>query len=213
MLTAKHNVIRFEGFAVDRSLWQVYWRQEPVAINRKSFDLLLYLIDHHERVIGKDELMDSLWPGQFVEEGNLTQHIFLLRKALSRHLSGKKIIETIHRRGYRFVLPIEMDAPDKDRAVESLPVTDPINKENNIDADADKPAESEASYTAPAEQRLYLWTVSFALASALALAGWLGWEHWLHHHSAPPAVLLPFEGSNAVSYMAPGYFSAGFAPA
>jgi DNA-binding winged helix-turn-helix (wHTH) protein/tetratricopeptide (TPR) repeat protein len=83
------------------------WRGEPIPLNRKTFDLLLYLVDRRDRVASKDELLKALWPDQFVEESNLTQHIFLLRKALSRHESGAKFIETIPGRGYRFTASVE----------------------------------------------------------------------------------------------------------
>jgi DNA-binding winged helix-turn-helix (wHTH) protein len=65
------------------------------VLNRKSFDMLLFLIDHRNRVASKDGLLQALWPDQFVEESNLTQQVFFLRKALSRHESGAKIIKTI----------------------------------------------------------------------------------------------------------------------
>src|SRR6202034_2491259 len=88
-----NGLIKFEEYEIDRARWQLSWRDEPLPLNRKTFDLLLYLLDHADRVVGKDELLRTLWPESFVEESNLTQHIFLLRKALSRHESGTKIIE------------------------------------------------------------------------------------------------------------------------
>ncbi|WP_260738294.1 winged helix-turn-helix domain-containing protein [Tunturiibacter lichenicola] len=109
MLLETRDLIRFEGYVVDRSGWTLKWEKEPIALNRKSFDLLVYLIDHRSRVCSKDELLAALWPDQFIEESNLTQQIFLLRKALSRHESGKKIIETVSGRGYRFTVPVEME--------------------------------------------------------------------------------------------------------
>jgi DNA-binding winged helix-turn-helix (wHTH) protein len=80
-----NGLIRFEGYAIDRHRWQLSWHDEPIQLNRKTFDLLLYLVDHADRVVGKEELLGTLWPESFVEESNLTQHIFLPRKALSRH--------------------------------------------------------------------------------------------------------------------------------
>ena len=109
MLLETRDLIRFEGYVVDRSGWTLKWEQEPIALNRKSFDLLVYLIDHRDRVCTKDELLAALWPDQFIDESNLTQQIFLLRKALLRHESGKKIIETISGRGYRFTVPVQIE--------------------------------------------------------------------------------------------------------
>jgi DNA-binding winged helix-turn-helix (wHTH) protein len=102
-----NGLIEFEGYAIDRTRWQLSWCDEPLPLNRKTFDLLLYLVDHADRVVGKDELLRMLWPESFVEESNLTQHIFLPRKALSRHESGTKIIETVPGHNYRFTGPCD----------------------------------------------------------------------------------------------------------
>ncbi len=109
MLPETQSQIRFEGYLIDRPSWQLRWQDETIALNRKTFDLLLLLIDHRNRVVSKEELLQSLWRDQFVEESNLTQHVFLLRKALSRHASGQKIIETVPGRGYRFTAPLEAE--------------------------------------------------------------------------------------------------------
>jgi DNA-binding winged helix-turn-helix (wHTH) protein len=101
-----NDLVKFEEYEIHRARWQLSWRHEPLQLNRKTFDLLLYLIDHRERLVGKDELLQALWPEQFIEESNLTQHIFLLRKALSRHGSGTKIIETVPGRSYRFAVAV-----------------------------------------------------------------------------------------------------------
>ena len=101
--------VRFEEYEIDRAKWRVRFRDEVLSLNRKTFDLLLYLVEHSDRVVSKSELLRALWPDSFVEESNLTQHVFLLRKALSRHPSGTKIIETVPGRGYRFAVPVEVE--------------------------------------------------------------------------------------------------------
>jgi DNA-binding winged helix-turn-helix (wHTH) protein len=62
--------------------WTLRWREEPISLTRKGFDLLVYLIEHRDRVVSRDDLLEDLWPRQVVEVSNLTQQIFLLRKAL-----------------------------------------------------------------------------------------------------------------------------------
>ncbi len=101
------NRFCFCGYVVDRLRWELRWQGRPIKFCRKSFDLLLYLIDHPDRVVGKTELLDELWPGQVVEESNLSQHVFLIRKALALHESGATIIETVIGRGYRFSPELE----------------------------------------------------------------------------------------------------------
>ncbi|HKE60050.1 MAG TPA: transcriptional regulator, partial [Pyrinomonadaceae bacterium] len=79
---------------------------EPVPLTPKVFDILLALVENRGRIVEKDDLMKRVWPSTFVEEGNLTQNVSLLRKALGENPSGPQFIETVPRRGYRFVADI-----------------------------------------------------------------------------------------------------------
>ena len=76
---------------------------ELVPLTPKVFDILITLVEHGGQVVSKDDLMKRVWPNTFVEEGNLTQNISLLRKALGETPGGAQFIETVPRRGYRFV--------------------------------------------------------------------------------------------------------------
>jgi DNA-binding winged helix-turn-helix (wHTH) protein/TolB-like protein/Tfp pilus assembly protein PilF len=76
---------------------------ELVPLTPKVFDILVTLIEHGGQVVSKDDLMKRVWPNTFVEEGNLTQNVSLLRKALGESPGGVQFIETVPRRGYRFV--------------------------------------------------------------------------------------------------------------
>jgi len=75
---------------------------QEVPLGGRAFDLLLALVERRGRVVPKDELMELVWAGRIVEEGNLTVHIASLRKLL-----GRSVIATISGRGYRFVVPVE----------------------------------------------------------------------------------------------------------
>lgn len=76
---------------------------ELVPLTPKVFDILVTLVEHGGQVVAKDALMKRVWPNTFVEEGNLTQNVSLLRKALGETPGGAQFIETVPRRGYRFV--------------------------------------------------------------------------------------------------------------
>ena len=76
---------------------------ELVPLTPKVFDILVTLVENGGQVVAKDDLMKRVWPNTFVEEGNLTQNISLLRKALGETPGGPQFIETVPRRGYRFV--------------------------------------------------------------------------------------------------------------
>src|ERR1700752_2978708 len=79
---------------------------EPVPLTPKVFDILVTLVENRGQVVAKDDLMKRVWPSTYVEEGNLTQNISLLRKALGESPGGIQFIETVPRRGYRFVADI-----------------------------------------------------------------------------------------------------------
>lgn len=79
---------------------------EPVAITQKSFEVLLYLIENRGRVLKKEELLDVLWDEDFVEESTLTQHIYMLRKALRQNDRDEIFIETLPKIGYRFTADV-----------------------------------------------------------------------------------------------------------
>jgi DNA-binding winged helix-turn-helix (wHTH) protein len=90
---------------------------KSVPLNAKAFDLLLVLIEHRERVLTKEELMELVWRDQFVEEANLTVQISALRKALGEKKDAHRFIVTFPGRGYRFVARVQNvnpkpDAPD-----------------------------------------------------------------------------------------------------
>src|SRR5882672_6053687 len=87
--------------------------EELVPLTPKAFDILLTLLENDGRIVQKDDLMKKVWPNTFVEEGNLTQNVSLLRKALGESANGPQFIETVPRRGYRFVAPVSrINGPD-----------------------------------------------------------------------------------------------------
>ena len=92
----------FEGFKVMKDMRLLIAGGTPVPLTSKAFDTLVVLIENTDRVVTKDELLRSVWPDVEVEEGNLTQQIFLLRKALGETAQQPRYIVTIPGHGYRF---------------------------------------------------------------------------------------------------------------
>ncbi|HET9531419.1 MAG TPA: winged helix-turn-helix domain-containing protein [Blastocatellia bacterium] len=98
--------IRFYDFGPFRmnSVERIMLREgEIVPLTPKQFDLLLLLVENRGHVVEKQRLMDEIWPDTEVEEGNLTVNISALRKALDEGANGPRYIQTLPRRGYRFV--------------------------------------------------------------------------------------------------------------
>jgi adenylate cyclase len=105
--------------SIDDQLYELRRASAPVELEPKVFDLLVYLIEHHERVISKDELLDKLWPGQVVSETALTQCVMAARKAVGDDGARQHTIKTQHGRGYRFVAAIAAPVPSAESRVPS----------------------------------------------------------------------------------------------
>src|SRR5215472_13049433 len=102
------NFYEFGPFRVDpdeRLLWR---GKKPVPLKPKVFDTLLVLVKRGEGLVLKDDLMKGVWPDTFVEESNLAQNIFVLRKALGDTGSEQRYIVTVPGRGYRFVQRVRL---------------------------------------------------------------------------------------------------------
>jgi DNA-binding winged helix-turn-helix (wHTH) protein/Tol biopolymer transport system component len=103
MSIAVKHLLEFGPFRIDPEQ-RLLWRgQEQIALSPKAFELLLVLAQRSGQVVLKDELMSLLWPDTFVEESNLGQHVFQLRKALGETAQDPSYIVTVPGRGYRFV--------------------------------------------------------------------------------------------------------------
>lgn len=101
----------FSGFQLDLAQKVLTCNGEMILLPRKALGLLLYLVQNRGRILEKIELMEALWPDSFVEENNLSHHIFVLRKALGDDQNGNSFIQTIPRRGYKFVATVrELDS-------------------------------------------------------------------------------------------------------
>src|SRR4051794_10722797 len=82
------------------------WRGEAsVALTPKTFDLLLFLVEHEGRLLRKNDLLSAVWPDSAVEENNLTVAVSALRKALGES-EARRFIETVPKKGYRFIAQV-----------------------------------------------------------------------------------------------------------
>jgi DNA-binding winged helix-turn-helix (wHTH) protein/TolB-like protein len=100
------NLYEFGAFHLKASQRLLLRDREPVPLPPKAFETLLLLVRNSGLVLGKEELMKTLWPNTFVEENNLTQHISLLRRVLGEAGNGERYIETVPKLGYRFAVPV-----------------------------------------------------------------------------------------------------------
>ncbi len=99
-------VYEFASFQLDPVERLLLRSGQPVALAHKVFETLLLLVQNSGHVMGKDQLIELIWPDSFVEETNLAQNISILRKALGEGGEGAKYIETVPKLGYRFIVPV-----------------------------------------------------------------------------------------------------------
>ena len=120
----------------------------PVSITPKAFDILVALVRRAPRLVSKDQLLKEVWPDAFVEEANLPVHISALRRALNEGVEGERYIETVPRRGYRFVAPVRADAEAEATLPEPLATaTEPGADTSQVPAFADSLAGTAAAST------------------------------------------------------------------
>jgi Tol biopolymer transport system component/DNA-binding winged helix-turn-helix (wHTH) protein len=105
MSSSAAQVYEFGPFRLDTRERVLSRSGAPVSLTPKAYEVLLVLVRQAGHIVEKEELMKKVWADAFVEEGNLTHHIFALRRALTDG-GGSEYIETIPRRGYRFVVPV-----------------------------------------------------------------------------------------------------------
>ena len=99
-------IFEFGLFRLDPAERLLLRANVPVRLPPKAFDALVLLVENPGHLLEKEELLEKIWPGTFVEESNLTQHISMLRKALQDGDDGLRYIETVPKRGYRFIAEV-----------------------------------------------------------------------------------------------------------
>ena len=95
------------------------------SLRPKVFQVLLYLLEHRERVVTKDELCTQVWPNQFISEATLESTVRAVRQAIGDSGQGQRLIQTVYSRGYRFVGEVTLHArqPPAETTASAPPVT------------------------------------------------------------------------------------------
>jgi DNA-binding winged helix-turn-helix (wHTH) protein/TolB-like protein/Tfp pilus assembly protein PilF len=106
MGTHQKHLYEFGPFQLDPDEGLLLRDGGPVTMTRKTFEILLLLVEHHGKVVRKGDFLGKVWADTFVHESSLTVNISVLRKALGEGQNGQKYIETVPGRGYRFIAPV-----------------------------------------------------------------------------------------------------------
>src|SRR2546430_2842293 len=103
-------VYRFHDYTLDPASREVRHGTHRIALEPKVLQVLLYLLEHRDRMVSKAELLEQCWPETFVSESALTRCLARLRKAVQTTPTAP-VIETLHRQGYRFVAEVSVLTP------------------------------------------------------------------------------------------------------
>ena len=199
---------RFGQFALDSRKRAVSRADSPVSLTPKAFDVLLFLVQNPNRLVTKDELLQAVWGDTFVEEGNLTQYIYYLRKALGENSEDARLIVTIARKGYQFTADVTVaEAADtaKQAAVQ-------VSIAESSLADTQPALESSADEALPKAQKH--WRKAAVVGAFAVLLVVVCFASWRHLGGVTPPrsqkivlAVLPFEnltGDPNKQYLADG---------
>jgi TolB-like protein/DNA-binding winged helix-turn-helix (wHTH) protein/Flp pilus assembly protein TadD len=180
----------FGDFCLDAGQRALFRNGELLSLTPKSLETLLFLVERHGRIVDKKELMDAVWPDTFVEEVSLARNVSVLRKVLSESEEGQSYIETIPKRGYRFVAPVS-ESSDAVPASAAMP----------------------SAHSEPVKSQRFVSRLAFALAALISLFAVALWFRGssLSLRLFPPSqtilVVLPVEnltGDPSQEYLADG---------
>jgi TolB-like protein/DNA-binding winged helix-turn-helix (wHTH) protein/Flp pilus assembly protein TadD len=166
-------------FRLDPAARVLFCRDEVVPLAPKALDTLLFLVERRGNVVDKETLLKEIWPDTFVEEGSLTRNVYVLRKVFADESSATEWIETIPKRGYRFVGPVE--ELGEAEAAATLPAPD------SAESKFATPGPKKSQFLRPGQR-----TFAALLATAvIVVAGYMAYRQmWPHKSGASGRIML-----------------------
>src|SRR5215831_17639440 len=157
----------FYDYTLDEARRELRRTGQLVSVEPKVFQVLLYLLQHHDRVVSKQELLEQCWPETFVSEAALTRCVTKLRKVVQADRSAPSVIKTLHGQGYRCVAAVTLLSPTSSlEAIASPEVRDTPASEPQARLEPLAPIRE----TLPAAERRQLTVLFCDLVGSTALA-------------------------------------------
>jgi TolB-like protein/DNA-binding winged helix-turn-helix (wHTH) protein/Tfp pilus assembly protein PilF len=176
----------FKAFCLDTSNHLLWRNGDRVPLAPKAFDVLAYLVEHAGRVVTQDEIFEALWSETYVNPEVLRKYILEIRKALGDRPDNPEFIETLPKRGYRFVAPVIDESTAEPPDVPTSPA-----KEENV-ALPTSPSEQKGSF---GKQRLWKFAIIPMLAVVAAAA--IVW----HFPATQPAQNVPSLNKTSIAVL------------
>jgi TolB-like protein/DNA-binding winged helix-turn-helix (wHTH) protein/Tfp pilus assembly protein PilF len=205
-----HQIYEFGPYRLDAAERLLMRDGEAVPLQPKVFDLLLALVERHGHLLEKDELMKLVWPDVVVEEANLSTNISILRRTLGEDGNGRRFIETVPRRGYRFVAPVRNGQKmTVEPGIAEIAQAPNAQQETPVSAATEEAPARGAGRWAPGRPRL---AVSLAVLLLLGVIGAVIFWSQKRRSDAPTdqirsLAVIPFDnfsGDPAQEYLADG---------
>lgn len=176
------SIFRFGDFDLDTACFELRKQGAVVKMERQVFDVLAYLVQNHDRLVPKEELLDKIWGDRYVGEAALNGRVMAARKAIGDSGKDQRLIKTVHGRGYRFVGEIVTTRPETASIADSGPQGSPS-------ADAQPPAYEPPpiQYARTADGISIAYCISGEGRPVVVLPDWI-WSH-IHSELRLPAVV------------------------
>src|SRR5690242_11408408 len=110
----------FHIFRLDTANYCLWRGEERVPIAPKAFDVLRYLIEHADRLVTQEEILEALWPETYVNPEVVKKYVLGIRKVLGDQTSKPRFVATFPRRGYQFIAPIQEETAFPSRAAAAI---------------------------------------------------------------------------------------------
>jgi eukaryotic-like serine/threonine-protein kinase len=170
------NFYRFGQFVLDPDRRTLSRADSLVSLTPKALDVLLFLVQNPNRLVTKEELLKAVWGDAFVEEGNLTQYISHLRKALDDNSEDTRLIVTIARKGYQFTADVTVVTETAEFAKHATLQAAAAETSKTDVRPAEFPTKEKVTKSPP-PRLLGKWFAVAALLAVIAAAFWLHWSH------------------------------------
>jgi TolB-like protein/DNA-binding winged helix-turn-helix (wHTH) protein len=215
MSTRSQHLYEFGPYRLDTAEQLLLREGEPVPLTPKAFETLVALVERSGHLVEKDELIKVVWSDAFVEESNLTNNVYALRKLLGPGENGRSYIETVPKRGYRFTAPVR-ELTAEALVVEKRTLTRVVTEETVADAASPEsmfgPREALAVAHAPVHDKPTPkrgWLLITSLTIALGIGGFFIYRSLT---ATPPSqiqsiAVMPFKnesGNPDVEYLSDG---------
>ena len=206
----------FQSFRLD-SANQCLWRgEERVQITPKAFDVLRYIVENAGRLVTQDELLEALWPETYVNQEVLRKYILEIRKVLGDRPEKPAFIETVTKRGYRFIAPVVDESADEpsDFSTTEMKSSVAATEEAAIEDQVARETAASEQQASSGERRLRKLAIIQVLA-VVAAAGLSGYLWFARNRPNAPSTnstsiaVLPFVDMSTTKDQE--YFSDGFA--